>query len=152
MNKLSHPNNGHACHKLMWRATTIADRWLIVSTALLISSAAWHLATRPAGQRAVVHRDNHPVLTLSLANNQKTQVEGRLGPVAIQVQDGQIRLLEYASPRMIGTRSGWISASGAILACIPCGILIQVEGQVESQVGKDRTNQSGTEPFDGIAR
>ncbi|MEO5340611.1 MAG: NusG domain II-containing protein [Magnetococcus sp. MYC-9] len=113
---------------LLQRATTVADRWLILCTALLITGCASYLALRPAGQRAIVQRDNQTVRTLALDNNQQMHVEGRLGPVLIQVQDGRVRLLEYASPRMIGTRSGWIATAGSMVACVPCGILIRVEG------------------------
>lgn len=136
----------HPRPALILRATSAADRWVVVMTALLIGALVWQSVTRPAGQRAVVHRDNQPVLTLSLGKDQKTHVEGRLGTVAIHVEEGRIRLLEYASSRMIGTRSGWISTSGAILACVPCGIMIQVEGE------KKGADSAEKDAFDGIAR
>ncbi|MEO5349635.1 MAG: NusG domain II-containing protein [Magnetococcus sp. YQC-3] len=126
---------------LLWRGTTWPDRWVILFSALLIALLASHLFLRPAGEQAVIQRDNQTVLTLPLTHNQQVEVAGRLGPVAIQVQDGRVRLLEYASPRMIGTRSGWIASTGAMVACVPCGILIRVEGGL-----------SGQDRFDGIAR
>ena len=134
----------NATENILWRATTPADRWTMGLSALLIGGFAGYLALRPAGQQAVVQRDNQTVLTLALTQNQQVEVAGRLGPVAIQVQDGRVRLLEYASPRLIGTRTGWIVASGAMVACVPCGILIRVEG--------GNTGHPQTDHFDGIAR
>lgn len=128
----------------IWRATTVSDRWLVVISALLILLLAWYLSGRPPGRWAIILHENIPILKLSLARNQQTQVEGQLGPVTVQVKDGQIRLLEYKSPRMIGTRSGWVSTSGSVLACVPCRILIRVEGEPTAPPGKDR--------YDGVAR
>lgn len=129
---------------LLQRATTPTDRWIIGISAVLIVGFAWHIAHRPAGQHAIIQRDNQTILTLPLTRNTQREVAGRLGPVTIEVENGRVRLLEYASSRMIGTRSGWISAGGAMVACIPCGILVRVEGST--------TDQSHAIPFDGIAR
>ncbi|MBF0400946.1 MAG: NusG domain II-containing protein [Magnetococcales bacterium] len=130
--------------ELLQRATTTADRWIILLSALLIGGFGWQISSRPPGQQAIIERDNQIILTLPLSHNQRQEVQGRLGSVAIEVEDGRVRLLEYASPRMIGTRSGWISRSGAMLACIPCGILIRVEG--------GSTAPADNQPYDSIAR
>ncbi len=129
---------------VLWRATTRADRWVMALSLLLIGGLASYLALRPAGQQAVIQRDNQTVLTLSLTRDQQTEVEGHLGPVVIQIKEGRVRLLEYASPRMIGTRSGWIAQSGAMVACVPCGILIRVTG--------GQADHSSDNHYDGIAR
>ena len=133
-------------------------------TALFITVAIVSMGGQQAGSQAVVYRDNHLVLSLSLSKNQKTQVEGKLGPVTIEVKGGKIRIREYASLRMIATRSGWIQATGSILTCVPCGIFIKidrqvdgrVDGQIDEQVdgkvdGKNR-NSSVNFHLDGIAR
>lgn len=134
----------NSTERLLQRATTGADRWLMGCTLLLITGLALSLSLTPPGEQAVIQRDNQTILTLPLSRNQQVEVMGRLGPVTIQVQEGQVRLLEYASARMLGTRSGWISTSGSLVACVPCGILIRVEGN------SGERNQ--THPFDGIAR
>lgn len=129
----------------LWiRATTRADRWLVFMTALFIAITLIYSVTRPKGATVVILRDNQPVLTLSLAIDQQTQVSGRLGPVTIQIRNNAVRLLEYNSPRQIGMRSGWISSSEAMLACVPCGILVQVTGK---KAVLDKKNH-----LDGIAR
>ncbi|MEO5363288.1 MAG: NusG domain II-containing protein [Magnetococcus sp. DMHC-8] len=129
---------------LLRRATNRADRQVMVGSLLMIVGLAIYLFLRPAGQQAVVQRDDQTVLTLSLSHDQQQEVAGRLGPVVIQVQGGRVRLLEYASPRLIGTRSGWIASAGAMVACVPCGILVRVAGE--------EAPQSSPDHFDGIAR
>ena len=130
-------------HGLIGRATTRADRWVIVSTALSIIYAAVYFSMRPVGEQVVVYRDNRPVLTLSLSYDRSYEVDGALGPVTIQVEGARVRLLEYNSPRMIGMRRGWIHAVGAITACVPCGIVVRVTGT--------QSARAETEMFDGIA-
>ncbi|MBF0162447.1 MAG: NusG domain II-containing protein [Magnetococcales bacterium] len=129
---------------LLWRATTLSDRWLILLSALLIGSLAVYLFRRPAGEEVIVERHNEIVLRLPLSRNQVVKVQGALGEVAVQVQEGRVRLLEYASPRMIGTRSGWISRAGAMVACVPCDILLRVTGENGAQ--------TSTNGLDAISR
>ncbi|MBF0190788.1 MAG: NusG domain II-containing protein [Magnetococcales bacterium] len=112
---------------LLARAATPADRLVMGISALgIVVSGA--VTTREPGRQAVVFRDNRPVMTLSLDQDFKKEIPGRLGPVTIQVEQGRVRLMEYNSPRMIGTRTGWIQDAGRATACVPCGVLVRVEG------------------------
>ncbi|MEO5332035.1 MAG: NusG domain II-containing protein [Magnetococcus sp. YQC-5] len=115
---------------LLRRGSTVGDRWVMVLTGLGIVTLGMAMSAEP-GRRAQVLRDNRPLLMLPLDRDVTTQVEGRLGPVTIQVEKGRIRLLEYNSPRLIGTRTGWIQGAGQTTACVPCGILVQVEGHAK---------------------
>lgn len=114
--------------ELFLRASTPTDRFVLGISAAGILSSGWLITSEP-GKRAVVFRDNRPVMTLALDQDRKQEVSGRLGPVIIQVEQGRVRLLEYQSPRMIGTRTGWIQGAGRATACVPCGVLVRVEGQ-----------------------
>ncbi|MEO5377042.1 MAG: NusG domain II-containing protein [Magnetococcus sp. DMHC-6] len=110
---------------LLKRATTPADRWLALFLALAIVALGW-LTKQPAGATVTVFVNNRAVKTLNLFQKQSIQVDGRLGPVTIETGDGHARLLEYQSPRLIGTRTGWIQSAGAIAACVPCRVVIQI--------------------------
>ncbi|MBF0627931.1 MAG: NusG domain II-containing protein [Magnetococcales bacterium] len=116
---------------LLARASTPMDRLVMGITALAIVVSGVTAHGKP-GKQAVVFRDNRPVLTLPLSQDTKKELAGRLGPVTIQVEQGRVRLLEYQSPRMIGTRTGWIQGAGRTTACVPCGVLVRVEGQPEN--------------------
>lgn len=126
---------------LLARATSRSDRVVMVVSGVVILALAVTRQSAP-GERAVIYRDNRPVLTLSLDQDRKQEVSGRLGPVVIQVEQGRIRLLEYASPRLIGTRTGWIRDAGQTAACVPCGIVIQVTG---------KPRQSSQAVFDAVS-
>ncbi|MBF0371638.1 MAG: NusG domain II-containing protein [Magnetococcales bacterium] len=114
--------------QLILRATTPSDRGVLLLSLASILTFGW-IIQPPPGAEVRVFRDNRAVLTLDPAIAQRVEVPGRLGPVTIVTEEGQARLEEYASPRMIGTRTGWISASGTIAACLPCGVMIQMAGE-----------------------
>lgn len=117
---------------LLRRATTPADRWLagVLALAIVIHLAApW---SEP-GREIQVYRENLLVATLALTGPNRIEVSGKLGPVVVEVQTGSARILEYASPRMIGLRTGWITRRGQVAACVPCGVFIQVAGGATDQ-------------------
>lgn len=119
--------------------TTPSDRWLMLISGLgLIALLFLNLST--PGRGVKIYRDNRLLMTLPLNVADQRRVEGRLGMVEIQVEEGRARLMEHASPRMIGARTGWISRTGATAACVPCGILLQISGGVVDA------------PFDAISR
>ncbi|MBF0342196.1 MAG: NusG domain II-containing protein [Magnetococcales bacterium] len=119
---------------LLAESTTPMDRLVMGISALGIVASAILTVSEP-GRRVVVFRDNRPVLSLALDRDGKQEVAGRLGPVTIQVEQGRVRLLEYQSPRMIGTRTGWIQGAGRTAACVPCGIVLRVEGHPKKREG-----------------
>ncbi|MBF0184262.1 MAG: NusG domain II-containing protein [Magnetococcales bacterium] len=86
---------------------------------------------QPHGNQAVVTLDNNLINTISLEKDAHYYVNGHLGPVRVEVKNQQIRIVEYDSPRMIGTRTGWVQHNGAITACLPCGVVIRVLGNQE---------------------
>jgi hypothetical protein len=131
---------------LVKQATGPADRWFMVISALALITYAW-VSQAGVGEAVTIHRNNQPIMTLTLEKESTTEVEGRLGPVKIEIKNGRARLLEYNSLRLIGTRTGWIQDQGEIAVCVPCGILIQIQG------GANPASQNRGRPsYDGIAR
>lgn len=112
---------------LLAASATPADRWLLALSATAIVAGIWW-PLHGVASHARVALNNQPVMRLPLHQDGEFPVQGRLGEVAVQVREGRVRLLEYASPRMIGTRTGWISRAGQVTACVPCGVMVQVEG------------------------
>jgi hypothetical protein len=100
---------------------------MLLLTALGIPLLGMVLHTAP-GERVAIFVHNQRVQTLSLVQTARIVVSGHLGPVAVEVDHGRARLRESASSRLIGVRTGWIRQAGAVAACLPCGVFIQIEG------------------------
>ncbi|MBF0135687.1 MAG: NusG domain II-containing protein [Magnetococcus sp. DMHC-1] len=116
---------------LLGRVTTPGDRWVMAGTACMILGLGVILYGHP-GSRLELFRDNRLEMTLPLDEHRTVRIAGRLGPVTVEIVQGQARLREYQSPRMIGTRTGWIRNSGQVAACLPCGVLIKVTGEADA--------------------
>lgn len=99
--------------------------------------------TYAPGANAAIYLDNTLQAVLPLNQPVTREFKGRLGPVAIDVKNGAARIREYDSPRLIGTKTGWIKNSGQVAACVPCGLLIKIQGQ---------GLHSGKNDFDAVAR
>ena len=131
---------------LLREATTVGDRWLMALSALTLLAFLWS-GSGVVGSEVIIHRDNQPLMTLALGRDSIVTVASRLGPVKIEIKAGRVRMLEYNSPRLIGTKTGWIQHSGEIAVCVPCGILLQVQGEAII-IGDNQ----GAKGLDGIAR
>ncbi|MBF0284289.1 MAG: NusG domain II-containing protein [Magnetococcales bacterium] len=142
MNPLSPP----PLLRLLLRAANPWDRAVIAGSALAIGALGMGLQGEP-GRMVQIYRDNQPVAQLALEKNGETTVEGRLGPVRVEVAEGRARLLEYASARMIGMRTGWVSRAGQAAVCIPCGVLLRIDGPPELQAMSE-----GTPGVDAVTR
>lgn len=127
------------CH-----CTNTTDRWLTLVSALgVMGSCWWTLQGQPQGMVVIRDAQAHEMVW-PLNQDTVMQVVGRLGSVKVEVRDHQVRLLEYQSPRLVGTMMGWISRPGQLTACIPCGVVVQIKGN-----GLDGASE---DLYDGIVR
>ncbi|HIJ85345.1 MAG: hypothetical protein HW380_756 [Magnetococcales bacterium] len=130
-----------------WRRCTHAsDRWLILISALgVLGPCLWTLRDQP--ERMVIIRDaDAKEIQWPLDRNTVIEVRGRLGPVQVEIRDRRVRLLEYQSPRLLGTMTGWIEKSGQLTACVPCAVIVQVKALTSDGESSSPTG------YDGIAR
>jgi hypothetical protein len=129
----------------------VPDRWIAALAALGIVAMFVVQPMVTAGTQVQVFRENQLLHTLDLAQETRHTVAGRLGPVVIEIASGRARIVEYQSPRMIGTRTGWIQHSGTVAACVPCGILIRIESPpTEEQHDQHRKMAYPLQPFDAV--
>jgi hypothetical protein len=108
---------------------TRADRMLIAIMAVL-AIVAWPLAAARAngGADAVVVTGPEGTSTLSLHEDCELEVDGDLGSVTVRILDGRVSVVQSGCPDMTCVRSGPISAPGSVVACVPNGVVLRVEG------------------------
>jgi len=100
-----------------------------VALLLLVGFGALGLAARGDGARlAVVSVGRDVVAELRLDRPGTYPVDGRRGPVVLEVRGGAIRVRESDCPHGICRAMGEKDRSGQIIACVPNGVLIRLVG------------------------
>jgi hypothetical protein len=113
----------------LWRSLTAGDRLVVLG--LLVLSVAGALLLRGAGgapTHAVVTVDREPVAVLPLDRADRLVVEGRTGPVTIEVRGGGVRVVESTCPHRICVAMGEKRRSGEVIACVPNALLVRLTG------------------------
>ncbi|MGD8407218.1 MAG: NusG domain II-containing protein [Thiohalophilus sp.] len=108
---------------------TRADSLLMVFAMILVGTS-FYLAWQPSepGSLAVIYRQNTLVEELDLSKTTTVRVAGKLGDSIIQVADGRVRFQDSPCQSKFCVHAGWLHQSGEVIACLPNGIHIEVEG------------------------
>ena len=117
---------------------TRADRLLMVA-ALILVGASYYLAWQPSavGSHVAIYQKNTLFKKHSLSEADTIHVPGELGDSVIQVAEGRVRFQASPCQSKFCIHAGWLQQAGEVIACLPNGIHIQVEG--------------GTTRFDALA-
>jgi len=89
--------------------------WPLVASAGSAGDTA--LVTGPTGASRV-----------SLGADSALVVQGRIGEVDVLVEGGAVSVVEAPCSDQVCVHTGAISASGAVVACVPNGVVIRIEG------------------------
>lgn len=86
-----------------------------------------------APKKALVYYENKLILTIDLEKKERTlyEVDGSLGKVTIEAQNGKIRVIDENSPNHICSKQGYIEQSYQVLVCLPNKVVIKIEEQTE---------------------
>ncbi|MBZ0270244.1 NusG domain II-containing protein, partial [bacterium] len=115
--------------RALLRALTPGDG--VVCGLVLLGAIALAAFARGGGHgatHAVVTVGRDEVAVLSLAAPGATRVEGKLGPVVLEVEGGAIRVAESGCPHHVCIAMGAKSRSGDILACAPNALVVRLTG------------------------
>ncbi|MBO8126295.1 MAG: NusG domain II-containing protein [Firmicutes bacterium] len=64
---------------------------------------------------------------IDLSQDQKWQIQGKLGPVWLEIKNGQLRVIDSSCPEKICVRSGSLPSETMVIVCVPNGIIIEAE-------------------------
>lgn len=121
----------------LWERTSWLDR-LLVALLLAATLASFALlGGGPAGARLVVERDGEIIFTAPLNVDRQVQVKGRLGEALLVVKAGRVCFREAPCPNRVCIGMGEVARSGDLLACVPNGLLVRIEGTAPGKTGYD---------------
>ncbi|NOX07910.1 MAG: NusG domain II-containing protein [Gammaproteobacteria bacterium] len=64
----------------------------------------------------------------SLQHDQDIYVTGPLGGSHLQIKSGRVRFVESPCPNKVCIRHGWLERQGAVSACVPNQVMINITG------------------------
>ena len=117
---------------------TAADRWVVgAALALVASLYVWSwggpLGSDAGGSDAAsvvveVVVAGHAGETIDLGRDGEVEVQGRMGPSRLLVQDGRVRFTASPCRNKQCIHSGWLAHEGDFAACLPNGVAVEVLG------------------------
>ena len=116
---------------------TRADWFAIMAAIVMLPMLYAHFwtSTEPARFVKLIHGKND-IEELSLATDRQIEFAGDLGISTLEIKHGKVRFIASPCHAKVCIHSGWIHNTGQILACLPNGVLVELEG--------------GTNEFDAI--
>ena len=100
---------------------------LVLYAILAAVTAALAVGGPGDASRLAVHSPDGDV-SLDLGRDTVFAVEGRLGPVMIEISEGRARILSSPCPGGQCMQTGWLAGAGECSACMPSEVWITVEG------------------------
>ena len=115
---------------------TAADRWVVgAALALVASLYVWSWGgpwgsdaggSDAAGLVAEVVVAGDSGETIDLGRDGEVEVQGRMGPSRLLVQDGRVRFTTSPCRNKQCIHSGWLAHEGDFAACLPNGVAVEV--------------------------
>ncbi|MGH8576525.1 MAG: NusG domain II-containing protein [Gammaproteobacteria bacterium] len=114
---------------------TAADRWVVGAALALVAwlyvwswGGSLGSGSDTAGVLAEVVVAGHPVEAIDLGRDGEVEVQGRMGPSRLLVQDGRVRFTASPCRGKQCIHSGWLAHEGDFAACLPNGVAVEVLG------------------------
>jgi len=112
---------------LLQRLTPFDQKLLLVLVLLVLFSFSL-LQQQGAGARVLVDVENRTIFTADLKQEQRVDLQGRLGTTVLQIADGAAQVISSPCPDKICIGLGAARHSGDLLACVPNRLVIRIEG------------------------
>lgn len=107
---------------------THGDR-LLIAVLAAVSLLTWPLAAVARGEaRQLAISSPEGSTSVPVLEDQTVRVQGRSGEMVVQIEHGSVRVLEADCPDGICVSTGAVSAPGEVVACVPNGVVLRVEG------------------------
>lgn len=121
----------------LWGRTSWLDR-LLVALLLAATLASFALLGRgSAGARLVVERDGAVIFTAPLNSDRQVRLSGTLGDSLLVIKAGRVCFREAPCRNRVCIGMGEVGRSGDLLACVPNGLLLRIEGPAPGESGYD---------------
>lgn len=125
--------------KMIWQTLKIGDILIVVLTLVVITIWGSHVMQTADKQLAAnVFVGQEQVLTIPLSELTTTtqyEVMGVNGPVLIEAQYNQVRVLQERSPKHLCSIQGWAKNTFLPIVCLPNQVVVELVAKGVEQDG-----------------
>lgn len=115
---------------------------ILVTSIILYGTMEWFVRTTTSDQTvAVVSYRDKEILRIDMKVDDTYVVEGTLGDVFIEVNQGKIRVEKETSPLNLCSIQGWVEYANVPIVCLPNHIVVIIQNSVEDPSGEDSVIQ-----------
>jgi hypothetical protein len=107
---------------------TLLDKGIVLTLLLGAAASFFWLGAGARGERVVVERDGRIIFTAPLSGDRTVSLPGPLGETVLSVHDGRACIVSSPCPLKVCLGMGEVSRAGEMLACVPNGMLVRIEG------------------------
>jgi len=109
------------------------DRKLLILVTIAICLSFLLPLSQNAGARVVVTAAGRVVFTAPLNQARTVALEGPLGMTEMEIAAGRVGILSSPCPNKTCIRMGKASHEGDVIACVPNGLIVRVEGDADRE-------------------
>lgn len=114
--------------KDLWRRLTRLDRIIVVAMILLAFGLMTVVGSHVPGETVVVSRDGEIIFRAPLADARLVELQGPLGTTVLEISNGHAAVTSSPCRFKVCIGMGAIARTGALIACVPNRILVQING------------------------
>ncbi len=107
---------------------------IIMAACVLFYVPLWFAYGGTQGEEVVVQVRNEEVLRVSLWENGSYTVQGKLGEVVVEVNDGAVRVEKENSPYHYCSIQGYVKDPSTPIICLPNEVVVSIEGSEKGTV------------------
>ena len=107
---------------------------VIMAACVLFYVPLWFAYEGPEANEVVVQVRNEEVLRVPLWEDGTYPVEGKLGEVLVEVNEGRVRVEKETSPYHYCSIQGYVSDPSTPIICLPNEVVVTIEGGEEGAV------------------
>ena len=107
---------------------------VIMAACVLFYVPLWFAYEGTEANEVVVQVRNEEVLRVPLWEDGTYPVEGKLGEVLVEVNEGRVRVEKETSPYHYCSIQGYVSDQSTPIICLPNEVVVTIEGSEEGAV------------------
>jgi hypothetical protein len=120
--------------KAIWRRLLPLDRLVVLLLLLGVGASFISFGQRPQGERLIVEQSSRVIFTAPLRADRTVALPGPHGETVVAIRDGRACIVGASCPNKVCMGMGEVSRQGELIACVPNGLLLHIEGDPGDEV------------------